>query len=85
MKGAVTEGNTDATSGPCVLIVAHFRPVGARVRSASAMELLSPVPDEVPQQLPQDADADGPRHDSAILRGVGAELIIWLNCFLHPG
>ena len=34
------------------------------------MEFLSPVPDEVPQQPPQDADTDGPSHECVILHAV---------------
>ena len=36
------------------------------------MELPSPVPDEAPQQPPQDADAEGSSQDYAILCGVDA-------------
>ena len=40
-----------------------FQLVGSRVRSARAMELLSPALDEIPPRLPQDADTDGPSQD----------------------
>ena len=55
------------------------------------MELLSPLPDEAPQQPPQDAGTDGPSQDCAILRAVTVaahDMAEWLSSSLltkHSG
>ena len=49
------------------------------------MEFLSPMPDEVPQQPPQDADTDGSNQERVILHLVDAATHDLAELLSHPG